>query len=147
MQVVRDFILLPEISRFAVEHGTDIDDVIFQNSDRELWLKYEIDGEVVGMIDTVFLTGAACEFHPYILKRHRASFDLMVQSFFKWFVTAIPAQVVKINAWIAEIFKATIKAAYRAGMTLEGRDRSSYITKRGVCDRLLFGITREEIVL
>ena len=145
MDIVKDFMLMPEIMRFAVEYGSNVDDKTFQNSAHELWLKYEVDGEVIGLIDALFLTGAMCEFHPYILRKHRAKFDGMIQEFFKWFVTAIPEQVVKLNAWIVETFKGTIKAAERANMTLEGRDRSSYRTKNGVCDRLLFGITREEI--
>ena len=136
-QEVIEFMALPEVSRYAREYGSG--ELTFTS--KELWLLYDDKG----MINIHVETGAMCQFHPYILKRHKTLYNSMVREFFEWFVCNMPAEAVKLNAVIPDIFKGAILAAERAGMTLEGVDSLSYRSANGVHDRLMFGISREQM--
>ena len=141
MGKVKAFMMLPEIYRYASEFGTNKESIVFSHSAKELWLDYDS----VGLINVHVETGAMCRFHPYILRSHKANYDGMVKEFFSWFTDNMPKEAVKLNAIIPRIFKGAILAAEKAKMTMEGIDRDSYRHDNGVCDRLLFGITRAEI--
>ena len=145
MEYITNFMLLPEIYRYAAEFGAVKEDIEFTQGEREIWLSFEKDGERVGLINMTCETGPMCEFHPYILKKSSADFDRMIVEFFEWFDINMHEQATKLNCYIAKMYKATTAAARRAGMTLEGTDRGSFLTKYGPCDRLMFGITRGEI--
>lgn len=142
MGAIRDFMLLPEITRFAAEHGSNPEAEVFKTDDREIWLFY---GDEIGLINMTVETGVMCEFHPYIRKDHKLEFDAMIKCFFKWFAENVPKEIIKLNVVIAKIHKGGIKAAEKAGMKHEGIDRLSYLSKFGACDRMLLGITRKEI--
>ena len=146
VNTVRDFMLLPEITRYAAEHGSKPDDEEFKLDSRNGWLIYNHEGRDVGMIKFYLCTGTMGMFHPYVLRAYKSEYDNMVQEFFKWFVDNVPEQICKLNVAIPKPFKGAIKAAKRAGMRSEGIDRMSYLSKDGACDRMLLGITREEIL-
>jgi RimJ/RimL family protein N-acetyltransferase len=97
------------------------------------------------MIKFYLCTGTMGMFHPYILRKHKTEYDVMVREFFKWFVDNVPEQICKLNVAIPKQFKGAIKAAKRANMKSEGVDRMSYLSKSGPCDRMLLGITRREM--
>lgn len=141
MDKVKAFMLLAEIYRYAAEFGADKDNATFSHGPQELWLDYDS----IGLVNLHVETGAMCRFHPYILRARKAKYDNMVQEFFKWFIDNMPIEAVKLNAIIPVIFKGAILAAEAAKMTMEGIDRDSYRHDNGICDRLLFGITRAEI--
>lgn len=145
MQLVKEFMLLPEIYRYCAEFGVDKCNIKFTSDNKEIWLAYKVDGKNIGLINLHVMTGSMCMFHPYILREHRAGYDGMIKGFFGWCKDSLPPEVVKLNAIIPTIFKGAIKAAHTAGMKHEGIDRLSYRHKRGVFDRLLYGITRDEI--
>ena len=145
MSVVADFMLLDEISRYAVEYGADKDDEVFEHGDRQGWLTYTSDGQIVGMINFHLETGTMGAFHPYILRSHKDQYNGMVLEFFEWFCRVVPEQIVKLNVAIPTIFKGAVKAAIDVGMTFEGLDRQSYLSEFGPCDRIMLGITREEM--
>ena len=146
MSFVRDFMLLPEVSRYAVEYGADPKDEEFICNGRNGWLVYSNDGLEVGMIKFYLLTGTMGQFHPYILRKFKNSYNEMVQEFFSWFVENVPEQICKLNVAIPKQFKGAINAAEVAGMKHEGVDRLSYLSKNGPCDRMLLGITRREMM-
>jgi hypothetical protein len=142
MGLVRDFMLLPEISRYAVEYGADPKDEEFECNGRQGWLLYSN----IGMVKFYLLTGTMGMFHPYILRAHKHQYSEMVQAFFKWFINNVPEQICKLNVAIPKQFKGAINAAEVAGMKHEGVDRLSYLSKDGPCDRMLLGITRREMI-
>ena len=145
MGVVRRFMMRPEVYRYAAEFGVNEDQVEFSDGPRKIWLCYIQGKQVVGLIDMHVETGSMCIFHPYILREHKSNYDQMVQEFFTWFAEFMPKEAIKLNAYIPIVFKGAIMAAERAKMKREGLDRMSYRTADGVCDRILFGITREEL--
>ena len=146
MLIVRDFMLLPEISRYAVEYGADPKDAEFVCDGRNGWLIYNHEGQDVGMIKFYLCTGTMGMFHPYILRKFKDSYNTMVKEFFKWFVDNVPVQICKLNVAIPKQFKGAIRAAEVANMMHEGVDRLSYLSKTGPCDRMLLGITRREMI-
>lgn len=145
MALVKKFMLLPEIYRYCAEFGTDKSDIEFTSDKKEIWLTDSLDDKNVGLINLHVMTGSMCMFHPYILRNYRAGYDDMIQDFFSWFDSNMPPEAIKLNAIIPTMFRGSIKAANTAGMKQEGIDRLSYRHKSGVYDRVLFGITREEI--
>lgn len=142
-ELINHFMSLPEITRYSREFGAT--GSIHKPDKRKLWVAYAIDGMVIGLISMRSMTGSACEFHPYILSDHKKDYVNMCVMFFKWFDKHMPAQVVKLNTAIPSPYRAALRAAEAGGMTKEGTDRMSYRTKTKVCDRILYGITREEI--
>lgn len=141
MAYVREFMLRPEIYRYAAEYGNDPDAAEFVSDEKQCWL----DFEGVGLINIHIETGCMIQFHPYILRTHKERFNEMVLKLFHYFDKCLPEEVVKINVTIPVIYENTLRAAETVGMTSEGLDRSSYRHKGGVCDRILYGITREEL--
>ena len=146
MSKVREFMLLPEISRYAVEYGADPKDSEFVCDGRNGWLIYNHEEEDVGMIKFYLLTGTMGQFHPYILRKFKSSYNTMAEEFFQWFVGSVPEQICKLNVAIPKQFKGAIRAAELGGMKHEGVDRMSYLSKNGPCDRMLLGITRREMM-
>ena len=63
----------------------------------------------------------------------------------KWFFDNMPVMCSKLNVIIPVSSPVAIKAAIRGGMKEEGLDRLSYLTENGPVDRVLLGITREEV--
>ena len=145
MQAVKDFMELPEIWRYCSEFGADKEKKTYTHGPKETWLAYVVDNEPVGLINMYVITGAACQFHPYIKREYAKHYDSMLKQFFKWFCENMPDTAIKLNALIPTKFRATIAAAKRVGGKLEGTDRQSYRTEKRIYDRLLFGITREEM--
>ena len=146
MTQVRSFMLLPEVARYAVEHGSDLENEVFESNKRQGWLSYIVDGEHIGLIKFYLVTGTMGMFHPYILRKFKKNYDVMVQEFFNWFLDEVPEQIVKLNVAIPRQFKGAIKAAENAGMKREGVDRLSYLSEDGPCDRILLGIIRREMI-
>ena len=146
MVQVREFMLLPEISRYAVEYGADPKDEEFKCDGRNGWLIYNHEGQDVGMIKFYLLTGTMGQFHPYILRKNKDRYNEMAEEFFQWFVGNVPEQICKLNVAIPKQFKGAIRAAELGGMKHEGVDRMSYLSKNGPCDRMLLGITRREMM-
>ena len=141
---VKRFMSLPEIWRYAAEYGATPDDIDGANTDRSVWLKYA-NGEALGMTHLEIINGAMASFHPYILHKFKAEYDAMVKEIFAWFVAHIPPQIGKLNAYIPVTCKGALLAADRAGMQTEGIDRQSFLTGSGAVDRILKGITRQEL--
>lgn len=146
MSAVKSFMTKPEIFRYAGEHNADPKFATVRSNDYCFWLSFKIDGETVGMTSFYRTSGCAVEFHPYILRAYKGLYNEMVSQIFEWFAENMPDKYIKINAVIPVIHKGAINAAIEAGMTQEGVDRMSYITESGACDRINYGITREEIV-
>ena len=145
MAQVKDFMLLPEISRYAAEYGSDLESEVFEANGRQCWLSQIVDGKRVGLIKFYLVTGTMGMFHPYILREFKKNYNVMAQEFFNWFLDEVPDQIVKLNVAIPRQFDGAIKAAESAGMTREGVDRMSYLSEDGPCDRILLGITRREM--
>ena len=145
MKAVKEFMEMPEICRYSSEYGANPDKAEYKADNKEQWIGYLIDGKLVGLTNIHVETGCMCMIHPYILKAYRGKYDDMRVELFKWLADNLPESVVKLNAIIPDKFKSTIKAAKRAGMALEGVDRASYRAANRIHDRLLFGITREEL--
>jgi len=145
MEFVNSFMRLPEIRRYAAEFGAE--DKEFTTDRSSAWLVYVLNGEEVGLIGFEIVTGCAIQFHPYILREFKLNYDEMVQEFFKWFASSKQTVIRKLNVVIPETCKGALSAAERAGMMVEGVDRDSWLTDFGACDRVMMGITREEIKL
>ena len=143
MNVVKMFMTLPEVRRYAAEYGAE--DPVFETSKRNAWLLYSTKNEYAGLISFHIETGTMSMFHPYILREFKHLYDEMAQEFFKWFLDNAHDQIVKLNVIIPVIFKGALDAADRGGMTREGVDRDSYLTEIGPVDRILLGITLKEL--
>ena len=142
--LVSEFMNLPEIYRYAAEYGASA--VEPKYSKKEFWLTYNVDGDPVGMINLYVISGSACQFHPYILRDYSQHYEDMVRALFVWFDENMPKEAIKLNAIIPTMFKATIAVAKKVGGQVEGIDRMSYRrTKTRIYDRILIGITREEM--
>lgn len=137
--------LLPEVFRYAAEFGSGKDSAQINTGESCFWVSFTVDNEIIGMTSFYRKTGIAVEFHPYILHKNKDLYNGMVQEIFKWFVGSMPESYIKINAVIPVVHKGAINAAIEAGMTQEGVDRMSYKTQSGACDRINYGITREEM--
>ena len=145
MDYINMFMSQPDVFKYCSEFGTSIDDVNFKHDERAIWLNYTVDGEQVGLINAQISTGVMCTFHPYINKDRRHLYGDMIKELFKWLYINMPSEIVKFNAVIPTLFKGAIKAANAAKMKNEGLDRMSFRHKTGLYDRVLFGITREEM--
>lgn len=145
MNFVKSFMQSPEIWRYCAEYGADKETKVYTHGPKEVWLSYRVDGLMAGMIHLYVITGSACQFHPYIKREYAKHYDDMLRSMFDWFCEHMPPTAIKLNALIPTKFRATIAAAKRVGGKLEGTDRQSYRTEKRIYDRLLFGITREEM--
>lgn len=145
MCYVKSFMTLPEVARYASEYGADIESEVFETTSRMAWLSFIHEGEKVGLIKFYLVSGCAAQFHPYILRKHKDLYLTMASEFFKWFKSKDNEQIVKLNVAIPTKFKNTIQAAIDGGMTIEGVDRLSYLSESGPCDRMLLGVTREEL--
>lgn len=146
MEHVRNFMLQPQIVRYAAEHGSDLENEEFKVDGRQGYLTYKVNGKEVGLIDFHLVTGTMAQFHPYILRKYKEHYDDMNRAFFKWFLKEVPEQIVKLNAYIPTKFKGALAAADRVGMIVEGVDRLSYLSEDGPCDRILVGIIRREMI-
>jgi hypothetical protein len=146
-EVVKSFMLLPEIWRYAAEYGTSPDDIRSANTDRNVWLMYSINNDLAGLTQLEIINGAMASFHPYILREYKAKYDIMIKEIFSWFLLNIPKQIEKLNAYIPIICKGALLASDRAGMKTEGLDRKSFLTEFGAVDRVLKGITRQELMV
>jgi RimJ/RimL family protein N-acetyltransferase len=144
MEFVRNFMLLPEISRFAAEHGANKETAEFLSNERAAWFTYSVKGVSVGLIYIHVVTAPMCMIHPYILSAYKRHYLKMVKMFIKWFFDKMPDIASKINVAIPVTFPTAIKAAHKVGMTQEGIDRDSFLTSDGPVDRVLLGITRAE---
>jgi hypothetical protein len=134
----------PEIYRYAAEYGAG--EFKVAPSEKEFWLAYYIDGRMVGLSSLYVITGSACQAHPYILRDYSHYYEDMLKAIFAWFVEYMPPEAIKLNALIPTMFKRTIQAVKNVGGQVEGLDRMSYRrTKTRVYDRMLLGITREEM--
>jgi len=141
---VREFMNLPEIYRYAAEYMAP--PIEPKYSSKEFWLSYHVDNNPVGLINLYVITGSACQFHPYILREYRQHYESMVRALFRWFCENMPPEAIKLNAIIPTMFKETIEIAKKVGGKVEGVDRMSYRrTKNRIYDRILLGITREEM--
>ena len=140
MTYVKEFMLDPNVYRYAAEYGAS-EEMEFNCGNKELWLTYDD----IGLINLHVETGSMCRFHPYIKREHKDKYDGMIKEFFKWFIDNMQAEAVKLNAIIPVVFDGAQQAARRAKMTVEGIDRMSYRTEKGACDRILYGITKEEM--
>ena len=144
MSIIEEFMMLPEVRRYAEEYGSATPK--FEASKKELWFTFRKSGEAAGMINMHVETGSMCQFHPYILRKHRMNYVEMVREFFGWFIKTMPPEAIKLNAIIPSCYKATIDAGIEAGGTVEGVDRMSYRKDESkVYDRILLGITRQEM--
>jgi RimJ/RimL family protein N-acetyltransferase len=146
MQAVSEFMLKPEITRYACEYGSSPEDETFTANGRRGWLGFYHEGEMIGLTKFYLVTGTMGAFHPYILRKHKEKYNGMVRQFFEWFLDDAPEQICKLNVYIPLQFKGAIKAALDVGMTKEGVDRMSYLSKAGPCDRIMLGITRREMI-
>lgn len=145
MTFVKSFMHSPEIWRYCSEFGADKEKKTYAHGNKEVWLTYRVDGSVVGLINMYVITGSACQFHPYIKRAYAKYYDAMLKELFAWFCENMPETAIKLNALIPTKFRATIAAAKRVGGMIEGTDRQSYRTENRIYDRILFGITREEM--
>lgn len=145
MEHVRNFMLQPQITRYAAEYGSNLEDKEYTTNGRQGYLTYKVNGKEVGLIDFHLVTGTMAQFHPYILRKYKEHYDDMNRAFFQWFLKEVPEQIVKLNAYIPTKFKGALNAAGRVGMIVEGVDRLSYLSEDGPCDRILLGITRREM--
>ena len=143
MNLVKMFMTLPEVRRYAAEYGAE--DPVFETDSRNIWLLYSTKEEYAGLINIHIETGTMAMFHPYILREFKGLYDAMVQEFFGWFLGKAPTQILKLNVLIPQIYKGALESADRVGMTKEGVDRDSFLTESGPCDRILLGITRKEL--
>jgi len=144
MQKVQDFMLLDEIFKYAAEPGANPEDAKFSYDNKNIWLTYTENNELLGLIRLQMKTNTMCEFHPYILKKVSRQYIKMVHKFYGWFFSEMKPEFLKLNAVIATCWPSGIRAAKLAGMTVEGVDRMSYTTDTGIYDRIMFGITRKE---
>lgn len=144
MEVVKAFMTLPEIAKFAAEYGADLEGSEFFSNDREAWFIYSFKDVPVGLINLHVVTAPMCMMHPYILGKHKRHYLKMVKMFIKWFFDKMPDIASKINVAIPVTFPTAIKAALKVGMAQEGIDRDSFLTSDGPVDRVLLGITRAE---
>ena len=144
-EIVRLFMSLPEIARYATEYGASIDDLNCEITTQNGWLLYSVNDEPVGLTQLEIISGCAAQFHPYILREFKQHYDGMIKELFKWFIEEVPEQIVKLNAVIPAHCRGALLAAERAGMITEGVDRESFLTSDGACDRILKGILRREM--
>lgn len=135
---------LPEVRRYSEEQGR-IKPPVFESNDREFWLSYKDGEKTVGLINVHVETGSMCILHPYILRKYKDQYLNMINEFLAWFYENMPPEAVKLNAIIPDVYKNTILIAKKAGFKLEGIDRMSYRKNDSVYDRILLGITREEM--
>lgn len=144
-QVVEDFMHLPEISRYAVEFGSNPDLPFTTASDSECWLGFYEGGKLVGLGKLHIETCCMGMCHQYSLREHKQSYQDATKQLFVWIKNNMQKELVKLNAYVPVIYAKTIEELKGAGMVIEGLDTSSYRHKGGVCDRVLLGIKIEDI--
>jgi len=147
LHLISDFLLTPEIFRYAAEFGVSKESLCLDSIDKnEVWLAYIINDRMVGLINLEKTSGCAVKIHPYILKEHKVSYKAMIRECYTFIGNNIIG-CVKVNAVIACKFKRTIEIAKELGMKVEGEIRDNYqVSENEVCDSIFLGITKDEMV-
>lgn len=144
MEAVKAFMDLPEIWRYCSEYGANKDRQ-YDYSKKNVWLAYMIGDKHAGLINLYVISGSACQCHPYIKRKYASKYEDMLKELFVWFCEYMPPEAIKLNALVPTKFRQTIKAVKNVGGKVEGVDRLSYRAKTRIYDRIMLGITREEM--
>ena len=143
MEAVRGIVVEPFIWD-RISDGVGSEDYYPTFSPNNQWLLIERNGENIGVIYVHCDTSCSIGFHPYLKKEHIKECRSMMQSFFNWF-NSLPSSIIKVNAVIPCCFKSALNFAKKSGFQQEGISRSSFNHKGKTVDRVMLGITREEI--
>jgi len=110
---------------------------------RNIWIIISYNNNVVGLFQLKQVGAVTYEIHVNLLKpfrrlRYYAGFALG-----DWVLKNTTLN--KITTQIPTTSPHVIKFAVDMGFTFEGTNRESYLKNGKICDKLLFGITRNEI--
>lgn len=143
MGLIREIVTTPYIWERAAEDGIDPDDFYPTQDAMSVWLVCEKDNKPIGLILLHTDTSISVKMHIYLIKEYRkCGFDMMM-AFYRWFLDN--THVLKITAFIPQIYKEVVKFAKKVGMKHEGLMRDSYKVHGELCGQVMLGITRKEI--
>lgn len=144
LELIKAFMMQPEIYRHAAEDGASIDPE-FTANDREVWLLAIKDSVAVGIVHSHLENGTTAWFHPYILKEHKEDYLILIKLFIEWFDKYFPIEIQKLNAYVPTYAKKAYQATMSAGFKDEGLNRMSYLKNGKLWNRNLVGYIRGEL--
>lgn len=145
MNLVRSFMILPEIWDVSVEDGINKDNFYPGCDEFSGWLLCEIDNEVAGLILVHNDNMTTIKVHPYMLKKYRQHGREMMKEFFKWFLESTNCRINKVVVSIPSCRKIVCNFARRIGFKFEGANKASYSYRGQIYDQLCFGLTKDQI--
>jgi len=125
------------------EDGLDPNKTNIHQDERELWLDFLVDGELIGVCKVSPMQKHTVQVHPYLMYEHRFKFRSMCKALLKFLVKL--GSVQKVQAIIGMNHNYVIKAAMNVGLVVEGMLSKSYFKNGEYHDQILLGITKEEV--
>ena len=145
MALVREIVTSEDIWA-RISDGVKSKDYYPSTDSTNQWLFVLNGDDIIGIIYVHCDTSCSLGVHPYLIKSQRKHSREMMREFYKWYLGSVPAKYVKINSVIPECFKSAINFAKKVGFTQEGVSRKSFINNTVLCDRIMLGITRKEVI-
>jgi hypothetical protein len=143
MTLVKELITRPDVWGRA-GYGLDSETFTPFNDGVSVWMKYEENGEIKGLILTHSDTSVSVKIHPYIISGEKGIGRNMINDFHKWVIDH--TGVKKINVTIQGDNRDTYNMAKKTGFIDEGVNRASYMKDGELLDQWNLGITRNEII-
>ena len=144
MLKVRGIVTSPDIWE-RISDGIDSDKYYPSTDNTNQWLLVLNEDDIIGVIYVHCDTSCSIGFHPYLREKYRDYGREMIKAFFEWFIESIPVEYVKINVIIPECFPSVINFSKKVGFKNEGVSRNSYTRNGDIFNRVMLGITRDEV--
>lgn len=145
MGLIRKIVISPDIWE-RIADGVDSDYYFPTTDSGNQWILVLNNNKTIGVIYIHCDTSCSIGFHPYLLKDHRIYGIEMMKAFFEWFIEYLPEEYVKINVIIPECFASVVSFARKVGFKKEGICRNSYTKSGNIYNRVMLGITRDEVL-
>lgn len=137
LELVKRFLTLPEIRRYAFEN-----DNAGEVDLTGIWLGYN----GYGLINLHATSGCSMDIHGYILRANRGDYSAMMDEGLSWFKLNTDVRWVKVACHIPVVFKSTVSIAHNR-MSFEGLSRASYLHNNEPQDVVSFGLLKSQIVV
>ncbi len=111
----------------------------------KIWYLVTVDGCVMGLYQLHWRTNVCLEVHAHIMKEFRKQYaEESSYLFYKILMKDFP-NLVKVVAYVPDMFKNVQKYLLKIGFVLEGINRKSVLKRGDVIDQLCYGITRQQM--
>ena len=126
----------------VTEDGTDKSVVGDINLNAECWLKFELEGEILGYMQLKPYNRTTLDIHPYIYKTHRIHSVECGKLSLKWFDQSAPTMYQKLISQVPSCYRHIKRYTLGLGFSLEGTHKKAFRKNGKLLDLWLFGRER-----